>query len=52
LYLFAGLVFFVIPAVAFVLLGGVQWIKRLAGQDVVGGGVRRGKYTALRDLEK
>ncbi|KAG8871140.1 Peptidyl-prolyl cis-trans isomerase B [Tulasnella sp. 332] len=50
-YLFAGLIFFVIPSVAFVLLGGVQWIRRIMGQEP-GGASRRGKYSALRDMEK
>ena len=27
----AGLVFLVIPTVAFVLLGGVRWLKRVLG---------------------
>lgn len=54
-YIFAGLVFFVIPAVAFVLLGGVQWLRRVTGWELGASGrpgSRRGKYSMVRDLEK
>jgi len=55
-YIFAGLIFFVIPAIAFVLLGGVQWLRRVTGWELAGlgrlGAPRRGKYTMVRDLEK
>lgn len=47
-YLVAAFFFLVIPAVAFVLLGGVQKLKRALG---VGSG-KGGKYTRLQDLEK
>lgn len=50
--LFIAAVFFlIIPTVAFVLLGGVQKVKKLLGHDVKGKG-RAGKYTRLEDLEK
>ncbi|KAG8995277.1 Peptidyl-prolyl cis-trans isomerase B [Tulasnella sp. JGI-2019a] len=55
-YFFAGLVFFIIPFVAFVLLGGVQWLRRTTGWELGGSkstlSRRGGKYSALRDLEK
>jgi len=47
----AAIFFLVIPTVAFVLLGGVQKVKKLLGYDVKGKG-RVGKYTRLEDLEK
>lgn len=47
----AAIFFLVIPTVAFVLLGGVQKVKRLLGYDVKGKG-RVGKYSRLEDLEK
>jgi len=50
--LFIAAVFFlVIPTVAFVLLGGVQKVKRLLGYDMKGK-ARAGKYSRLEDLEK
>lgn len=50
--LFIAAVFFlVIPTVAFVLLGGVQKVKKLLGYNVKGKG-RAGKYSRLEDLEK
>jgi len=45
----AGLFFLVIPAVAFVLLGGVQKVKKALGAST---GKTTGKYTRLQDLEK
>ena len=47
----AALFFLVIPIVAFVLLGGVQKVKKLLGYDSKGKG-RSGKYSRLEDLEK
>jgi len=47
----AAIFFLVIPTVAFLLLGGVQKVKRLLGYDVKGKG-RTGKYERLEDLEK
>lgn len=47
----AAMFFLIIPIVAFVLLGGVQKVKRLLGYDVKGKG-RAGKYSRLEDLEK
>jgi len=47
----AAIFFLVIPTVAFVLLGGIQKVKRLLGCDVKGKG-RTGKYSRLEDLEK
>lgn len=47
----AALFFLIIPTVAFVLLGGVQKVKKILGYDVKGKG-RAGKYTRLEDLEK
>jgi hypothetical protein len=50
--LFIAAVFFlIIPIVAFVLLGGVQKVKKLLGYDVKGK-ARAGKYSRLEDLEK
>lgn len=50
--LFIAAVFFlIIPTVAFVLLGGVQKVKKLLGCDVKGKG-RAAKYERLEDLEK
>ena len=47
----AAAFFLIIPTVAFVLLGGVQKVKKLLGHDVKGKG-RAGKYERLEDLEK
>ena len=47
----AAMFFLIIPIVAFVLLGGVQKVKRLLGYDVKGKG-RAGKYSRIEDLEK
>jgi hypothetical protein len=47
----AAAFFLIIPTVAFVLLGGVQKVKKLLGYDVKGKG-RAGKYSRLEDLEK
>ena len=47
----AAVFFLIIPIVAFVLLGGVQKVKKLLGHDVKGKG-RAGKYARLEDLEK
>jgi len=47
--LFIAAVFFlIIPTVAFVLLGGVQKVKKLLGYGVKG----KGKYSRLDDLEQ
>jgi hypothetical protein len=46
----AAIFFLVIPTVAFVLLGGVQKVKRLLGYNVKGKG--RAQYSRLEDLEK
>ena len=47
----AAIFFLIIPTVAFVLLGGVQKVKKVLGYDVKGKG-RAGKYARLEDLEK
>jgi len=46
-YAFLGLIFLVVPSIAFVYLGGLRWVKR-----VLRGG--QGQYTKVKsdDLEK
>ncbi|KAG8899444.1 hypothetical protein FRC01_010552, partial [Tulasnella sp. 417] len=53
-YGLAAIVFFIVPAVAFYLLGGVRWLRRVTGWELamLGRGARKGKYTMTRDLEK
>ncbi|KAG9001460.1 Peptidyl-prolyl cis-trans isomerase B [Tulasnella sp. 427] len=55
-YVLAGIVFFIVPAVAFYLLGGVRWLRRVTGWELAvlgsGRGGRKGKYSMVRDLEK
>ncbi|KAG9049574.1 Peptidyl-prolyl cis-trans isomerase B [Tulasnella sp. UAMH 9824] len=53
-YGLAGIIFFIVPAVAFYLLGGVRWLRRVTGWELafLGSGGRKGKYTMTRDLEK
>ncbi|KAG8967872.1 hypothetical protein FRC03_009159 [Tulasnella sp. 419] len=50
-YVFAGIVFFVIPSVVFVLAGGLRWLKRITGRDM-GRGSKGGRYAMVKDLEK